>query len=77
MARIEICGDCEEPMIFTMVIPGAEYFCPNCKNATGMFLGNSETVESTPDLEAKYIKQKQKFEKWKADRKPKDKANDQ
>ena len=50
--EITVCSDCETPLVFTFCFAGAEYYCLNCGNATGM-MGGGDRVKSTPELRAK------------------------
>ena len=47
---IAIC--CGQPLIFTFMFSGAEYFCMSCKSKYGM-LGVPDRVEATEELHKK------------------------
>ena len=52
----------EVPLISTFAFSGAEYWCPFCGQASGMFGG--KTVESTPELEQRLIKYKEESKEY-------------
>lgn len=45
MKEIAICPHCNEPLILTMIFPGAEYYCLMCGSSYGM-LSVSKTLSS-------------------------------
>lgn len=49
--RISICKKCGEPLMFTFMFDGAEYYCLKCHDSYGYC--DSETVELTQELECK------------------------
>lgn len=56
---IPVCKCCNEPLIWTFIFPGSEYFCRECKTTFGMF-GNYDLVKKTPGL----LKRKEENDKW-------------
>jgi len=63
--RIAICYQCnsqgkEIPLISTFAFRGSEVYCPECKNAFGIF--NTKVIDSTPELQ-KQLKKSTKANK--------------
>ena len=48
--QIVVCGRCEEPLVWTFMFDGAEYYCPCCGLTAGAFGGETEEVDETPEL---------------------------
>jgi len=62
--EIKCCPECDNPVIWTFLFPGAEYFCWKCKWRGGMFYAESQQMT--------VAKQK----KFKADEKAFDEASE-
>lgn len=59
--RITICPHCNEPMVWTFMIPYSEWYCLNCGHSCGCM--NGKTIYATDEL---IIKQKMYKEIFKA-----------
>lgn len=58
---IQLCPDCGEPMVWTFIFPGSEWFCLNCKGDFPMFCWGEKIYDD--DDRYKYYSIKQKIYK--------------
>ena len=58
MGKIDIC--CGEPLVGTMIFPGAEYFCTVCHSSYGMF-GAPGRADATPEMLARHEELRMQF----------------
>ena len=59
--QIKCCPGCYNPLIFTFIVPGAEYFCMSCKGSFGIFYGIR--TPHTKELQKQYNELKAQFDK--------------
>ena len=55
---IELCPHCKEPLVWTFINPGCEWYCINCKSAFPMFCDSISIEEYDEDFKYYEIKQR-------------------
>lgn len=61
--RITICPNCGEPLVWTFINSGSEWYCINCKNDYPMFGAKTIYKDEEDKKKFEYLKRKQKIYK--------------
>ena len=55
---IELCPNCNEPLVWTFINPGCEWYCINCKDSYPMFCDSVSIEYDDPKFKYYEIKQR-------------------